>query len=129
MSLSRMCRRAVIVGAGVVSVCVPAPGAVAQGLPIPSLAPTGVGGSASGGSCTHDRHVNGIALIGGDLQNRTGGNEDAQCQGTGTQMIGPGVGQQSSVVGPTITSSVVNAPIQTSAGPAASTGTGTGGGL
>jgi len=123
MSLSRRCRKAVIVGVGVLSVCTPAGRAGAQVLPTVPVAPgSSAGGSASSGSCTHDRHVSAPAGVAGDGQARTGGNEEAQCQLGGVQTIAAGVGQQSSVVGANVTTSVVNAPIQTSAGSAAAAG-------
>src|SRR5579884_3388773 len=91
MSLTRRCRTAVVVGVGVLSVWAPAAGASDRVVPyalggfVPAPVGPGVGGSASFGSCTHDRHSNGTAWIGGDGQARTGGNEEAQCQGTGSQ--------------------------------------------
>ena len=95
--------------------------------PLPSvttLVPTvqmPVDGIASSGSCTHDRHNNGATGIGGDGQGRTGGNEDAQCQGAGLQFIGPAIGQVAAVMGPTIIGATILAPVQTSAGSSAAT--------
>jgi len=101
-------------------ICASAGGANAQvATPAGPLAPAvqaPVDGIASSGSCTHDRHNNGATGLGGDGQARTGGNEDAQCQGAGLQFIGPGIGQVAVVMGPTIIGATVNAPVQTSAG-------------
>jgi|SRR5581483_2148128 len=126
MSICRTFRRVVGLVIGVLSVCA-ATATTAEAAFYPVAPPIAAGtpaagGSISLGSCTHDRHSNGAAGFGGDGQARTGGNEDAQCQGAGTQTITAGVGQQSSVVGPAVTASVVNAPIQTSAGAAAAAG-------
>ena len=124
MTISQKYRRMGILGVGLLLVCAPATAAKAQAgvFPPGAILPPAAGGSISYGSCTHDRHSNGAAGIGGDGQSRTGGNEEAQCQGAGGQSINAGVGQQASVVGPAVSGSVVNAPIQTSAGATAASG-------
>jgi len=119
MTLNRRCGRAVAAALGALSIC--ASGAAARA-DVTGLSPAvqmPVNGIASAGDCTHDRHTNGAAGIGGDGQGRTGGTENAQCQQSGLQFIGPGVGQVASVTGATIIGATINAPVQTSAGSAA----------
>jgi hypothetical protein len=119
---------AVTVAVAALSVFAPVARVDAQVLPAMPVAPFSplapavqapVNGSASSGSCTHDRHNSGPVGFGGDGQGRTGGTEDVQCQGAGLQFIGPGIGQVAVVMGPTVIGSTINAPVQTSAGSAA----------
>jgi hypothetical protein len=117
MTLNHTRRGAVTVALAALAIGAPAAGANAQVLTPAVQAP--VNGSASAGSCTRDRIDNGAFGVGGDLQGRTGGTEDVQCQGAGLQFIGPSIGQVASVMGPTIIGSTVFAPVQTSAGSSA----------
>jgi hypothetical protein len=52
----------------------------------------------------------------GDFSSPAGGTSSQVCQGSGLSFVGPATGQIATVIGPTITGSVVLAPIVVSAG-------------